>query len=327
MGMKTLANDYSLLEIARQKKHHLPDGRFKNPWLPYEAPKLAKIFKWKLSHLVTKENNHIPVIYPSPGLLQETEGPIISFLAHNTVFLRLGGKNFLFDPIFGNISGIIKRHTPPPILPEKLPPIDFVIYSHAHRDHLDLQSLQRLPGNPKVITPLKFSLYLKNSNHELDWFDEYEEAGFLIRAVPVQHWSKRNIGDTNLALWAGFIIETPGFKVFFGGDTGYFFGFKEIGDLFGPFDLALVPAGAYLPRELMRPFHLSPEEAVKVCMDINAKFGMPIHWGAYKLGDEALDDPPKLFKKYALNRGFKPLIIYPGEVAYIENGKPFFLTS
>ncbi|WP_197460553.1 MBL fold metallo-hydrolase [Thermodesulfatator autotrophicus] len=319
--------DYSLLEIVRQKKHHQPDGRFKNPWLPYEAPKLAKIFKWKLSHLIVKENSRFPVFSLSPSLLCGENGPIISFLAHNTVFLRLSGKNFLFDPIFGNISGIIKRHTPPPLAPENLPPIDFIIYSHAHRDHLDLQSLRKIPGTPKIITPLNFSLYLGNSIVELDWLETYEESSLLIRAVPVQHWSKRNIGDTNLALWAGFIIETPEFKIFFGGDTGYFFGFKELGALFGPFDLALVPSGAYLPRELMAPFHLSPEEAVKVCQELGASLGTPIHWGAYKLGDEALDDPPKLFKKQALKQGVKPLIIYPGEVVFLSNGRPVFLTS
>ncbi len=317
----------SLVEIARAKLHHLPDGRFKNPWLPYEAPKLAKIIKWKLSHLIVKETPRIPIVKLMKDLLTSTQGPLVCFLGHDTVFVRLEGFNFLFDPIFGNIVGIVKRHTLPPLLPEELPEIDFVLYSHAHRDHLDLPSFRKIPGNPCVVAPLNTSLYIRHESLiELDWFETYETDTFAITAVPLQHWSKRNLTDTNFALWAGFILKSRGFTLFFGGDTGYFFGFEEIGKLFGPFDLALLPAGAYLPRELMAPFHLSPEEAVKAACELKTRFAMPIHWGAYKLGDEALDDPPKKFKKCALNSELKALISYPGEVVSFEGKTPLFLT-
>jgi len=116
------------------------------------------------------------------------------------------------------------------------------------------------------------------------------------------------------------MVEAEGLRIFLSGDTGYFFGFEEMGELFGPFDLALLPAGAFLPRRLMAPFHLSPEEAVRAAQELKARQATPIHWGAYKLGDEALDDPPKLFKKAAREEGLKPLILYPGEAALWHRG-------
>ncbi len=232
----------------------------------------------------------------------------------------------MLDPILGHIGGLIKRRVPPPLLPQELPSVDFVIYSHAHRDHFDLVTLAALHGQPVLISPLNFRKYLSNTYPlvELDWLEVYESNGWAARAVPVQHWSKRGLMDTNVALWAGFVLESDDFRVFFGGDTGYFFGFRELGEAFGPFDLALLPTGAFLPRWLMAPFHMSPEEAVKAGEELKARWVMPIHWGAYRLGDEELDDPPKLFKRCALGSQVKPLVLYPGEIAIFENGKVIY---
>ncbi|NPA48787.1 MAG: MBL fold metallo-hydrolase, partial [Thermodesulfobacteria bacterium] len=188
-------------------------------------------------------------------------------------------------------------------------------------DHLDLTALKKIAGPKKIITPLGFSHYLATPDLvELDWFESFEESGVRFTALPLQHWSKRKIADTNCSLWAGFMVEAEGLRIFLSGDTGYFFGFEEMGELFGPFDLALLPAGAFLPRRLMAPFHLSPEEAVRAAQELKARQATPIHWGAYKLGDEALDDPPKLFKKAAREEGLKPLILYPGEAALWHRG-------
>jgi len=159
---------------------------------------------------------------------------------------------------------------------------------------------------------------------ELDWLEEREILGLRIKALPVQHWSKRGLLDTNLSLWCGYLVEGDGFRLFFGGDTGYFFGFKEIGTYFGPFDLALLPAGAFLPRRLMSPLHLSPAEAVTAALDLQARFAMPIHWGAYRLGDEELDDPPRLFKREAMKHGLRSLILYPGETAALGREIEYF---
>ncbi len=310
-----------LLSLALKKAHHLPDGRFKNPWFSREAPALRHILKWKLSHLIVRERPHIPVLKPPEELLSDSREPLICFLGHNTVFLKLSGHGLLFDPIFSHIGGLVKRHTPPPLLPSELPPVSLVIYSHAHRDHFDLPALKKIPGEFKILAPLGFSRYLpKGRLFELDWFESLKFNGLRLRALPLQHWSKRKLTDTNSSLWAAFMVESEDLKIFLGGDTGYFFGFKEIGELFGPFDLALLPAGAFLPRWLMAPFHLSPEEAVQAACDLKARQATPIHWGAYKLGDEALDAPPRLFKLYARKMGLRPLILYPGEVACFKGG-------
>ncbi len=318
--MSQIPSKSILLEFALAKAHHLPNGRFRNPWFQKEAPALHKILKWKLSHLILRDRPRFPVLKPARSLL-ERANPLVCFLGHNTIFLRLGGSNILFDPIFSHIGGLIKRHTPPPLLAQELPAINYVIYSHTHRDHCDLGVLKKIPGNFKIIAPLGLSRYLRTSNLvELDWFESLEEAGLRFTALPLQHWSKRGLSDTNYSLWAGFMVEIENLKIFLGGDTGYFFGFKEIGNLFGPFELAFLPAGAFLPRWLMAPFHMSPEEAVKAALDLKAKQATPIHWGAYKLGDEALDAPPKLFKLAARKHGLKSLILYPGEIALWHKG-------
>ena len=312
----------TLWELAKAKAHHLPDGRFRNPWLKEEAPKLSKILKWKLSHLIVNERPRFPILNPK-RFLEAPLNPLVVFLGHNTVFLRLKGKNILFDPIFSHIGGLVKRHTPAPLVERELPPLSYVIISHAHRDHLDLPSLKRLPGRFKIIAPLGLKRYLPDFELvELDWFEAFSEDGLDFLALPLQHWSKRGLADTNRSLWAGFLLSDGRLKIFLSGDTGYFFGFKELGDLFGPFDLALLPAGAFLPRWLMAPFHLSPEEAVRAALELSARQASPIHWGAYKLGDEALDDPPKLFKRAAQRAGLKALILYPGEAASFD-GKGF----
>ncbi len=316
-----LSDFFSIVELAKAKRHHR-DGRFINPWFNQEAPALRKILKWKISHLREKQRAKIPIVRPEPEILAEHPGPLVAFFGHSTVWMRISGKSIIFDPIFGNIAGIIRRKTPSPLTCEELPPVDFIIISHAHRDHLSLQTLARLKGKPKLIIPLNTSRYLIGFDAiELDWFDEIEIDNLRIVALPVQHWSKRSLLDTNISLWCGYLIESDGFRLFFGGDTGYFFGFREIGKLFGPFNLAILPAGAFLPRWLMAPFHMSPEEAVKAAQDLKAIQAMPIHWGAYRLGDEEIDTPPKLFKLKARELGVHPLILYPGEIAVMQRDR------
>ncbi|NPB09976.1 MAG: MBL fold metallo-hydrolase [Thermodesulfobacteria bacterium] len=316
-----------LFELVKEKKHHLPNGRFVNPWFTQEAPALSKIIKWKVSHFRERSRAFIPVTRPPLEILRDHPGPLVCFLGHGSVLLKLSGRLFLLDPILGHIGGLVKRYSPPPLSPGELPPVDFVVYSHAHRDHFDRVTLASLPGKPVLISPLNFRRYLSNTHSlvELDWLEVYEAEGWSVRAVPVQHWSKRGLLDTNTALWAGFILESDDFRVFFGGDTGYFFGFEELGEAYGPFDLALLPAGAFLPRWLMAPFHMSPEEAVRAAEDLRARRVMPIHWGAYRLGDEELDDPPKLLKRYASRSRVKPLILYPGETVVFEGDRVSYL--
>ncbi|OAQ20676.1 MBL fold metallo-hydrolase [Thermosulfurimonas dismutans] len=271
--------------------------------------------KWKASRLVERRfprRFSIPVKKLEFDKIAGRE--VLCFLGHNTVWLSLKGKSILFDPIFGTIGGVMRRRIPAPILPEELPPVDLVLVSHAHRDHLDLPSLKRLPGSPRIVLPLGAGRYLRgNGSLELDWLSESLISGVRVVSLPVQHWAQRGLFDYNTSLWTGYLVEIDGLRLFFGGDTGYFEGFKEIGEEFGPFDLALLPCGAYEPRSLMAPFHMNPEEAVQAALDLKARLAIPIHWGAYLLGDEPPHEPPQRFLEEARSRGLPARVLYPGD--------------
>ena len=130
---------------------------------------------------------------------------------------------------------------------------------------------------------------------ELDWNESVKFGEWEIQAVPVQHWSSRTPFDRNKTLWAGWILETEGFRFFFAGDTGYSKDFKNLGDQFGQFDLAAIPIGGYEPRWFMKAAHVNPEEAVMIHKDINARYSVGIHWGTFILTDEAIEEQPPIF--------------------------------
>ncbi len=255
----------------------------------------------------------IPVKRLEPDEL--LEGDQVCFLGHNTVWLRVGGQTFIFDPILGPISGLMRRTIPAPISAEELPSPDLILVSHAHRDHLDRPTLKRIARGSALVLPLKAGRYLRGNGFvELDWLSETRVKEARVMALPLQHWSQRGLFDHNTSLWTGYLVEVGGLRVFFGGDTGYFPGFKEIGEEFGPFDLAFLPCGAYKPRRLLAPFHMSPEEAVQAGIELKARLLIPIHWGAYFLGDEPFEDPPQRFEKEARNRRVSARVLYPGEI-------------
>ncbi|MBX6422998.1 MBL fold metallo-hydrolase [Thermosulfurimonas sp. F29] len=257
------------------------------------------------------------VSFPPPEVLEEDF--LLCFLGHNTVFLRAGGRTLLFDPILGPIGGVLRRRTPPPLSPESLPSPDLVLVSHAHLDHLDRPTLKRLSGDFTLVAGVGTHRYLeRNRLVELDWLEERVIFGVRILGLPVQHWSQRGLFDHNRSLWLGFLVEVAGLRLFFGGDTGYFRGFREIGAEFGPFDLALLPCGAYEPRELMAPFHMTPEEAVQAALDLRAEAAVPLHWGAYFLGDEPPEEPPQRFAEEARRRGLRARVLYPGEILRLD---------
>jgi len=140
---------------------------------------------------------------------------------------------------------------------------------------------------------------------ELDWGQSHSIDQLKFTATPVQHWGKRTLFDAYERLWASWVIEANNQKIFFAGDTGYAEHFKQIGDQYGPFDLALIPIGAYEPRWFMKPYHVNPEEAVKIHRDIHSKYSVAMHWGTFILTDEPLDEPPlklaEALKKFNIN--------------------------
>ena len=187
-----------------------------------------------------------------------------------------------------------------------------VLISHDHYVHLDLETVKRLAAthDPLFLAPLGFKAWFAANGiarvRELDWWDSDEHEGLRFTCVPAQHFSHRTPWDRNRRLWASWTVLGAGRRLFVSGDTGYFAGFRRVGDRLGPFDLAAVSIGAYLPSEIMRPNHTSPEEAVRAALDLRARVALAIHWGTFDLADEPPDEPPRLFLAEAARRGLGP---------------------
>jgi len=242
---------------------------------------------------------------------------IVTWVGHATLLVQMAGVTFLTDPIWSNWPSPVpyigpRRYVAPGIAIEDLPPIDFVVISHNHYDHLDLPTLKKLadrdPGT-QFFVPLGNGDLLRENGitqiQELDWGDTVTVKGSTVYCLPAQHWSKRSITDTNKALWSSWAVIGTKKRFYFTGDTGYFAGFEEIGQKLGPFDLAAVPIGAYEPKAMMHASHMNPEEALQAVLDVRAENAIAIHYGTFDLSDEALQEPPFRFQKAASSHGMK----------------------
>lgn len=249
------------------------------------------------------------------GLRAVNGADSLTWLGHAAFLVRLGGKTLLLDPFLGERAAPFrglgpKRFVPPPIAVERLPPIDAVIVSHNHYDHLCRRTLDRLPGKERAtaIAPLGLAPFLRRRGfrdvRELDWHQRTELGNLGVIALPAIHWSRRKPWDTNRTLWASFALEADGFRLYFAGDTGYGPVFREIGAAHGPFDLALVPIGAYEPRNIMHVHHATPEEAVAIGRDLGAARLVAMHWGTIMLTDEPPFEPPARFRAAAAAAGY-----------------------
>jgi N-acyl-phosphatidylethanolamine-hydrolysing phospholipase D len=199
-----------------------------------------------------------------------------------------------------------RRHVPPGIPFNQLPPIDIVLQSHDHYDHFDdwtVRAIARAHPQARWYTPLNVGhrLVSRGVRHvtELDWWQRAGTDDVSIHCVPAQHFSGRTPFDRNKSLWAGFVLKVHDRTVYFVGDTGWHEGFREIGDRSGPFDVVLMPIGAYDPRWVMQPVHMDPEEAVRAFAElraahpVSAPVMVAMHWGTFVLTDEPLDEPPR----------------------------------
>jgi N-acyl-phosphatidylethanolamine-hydrolysing phospholipase D len=194
----------------------------------------------------------------------------------------------------------------PALAIDALPPLDVVLLSHSHYDHLDRGSVKRLarahPGATWVV-PLRLGAYLRGWGVreivELDWWQETRVGALRVAATPARHFSARRLRDRNRTLWCGFAVEAAGVRALFAGDTAYHPEFGTVGDRYGPFDLAMIPIGAYDPRWFMHVVHVDPEEAVRMYQElVSSRPDAPpplmlgIHWGTFRLTTEPMDEPP-----------------------------------
>ena len=222
-------------------------------------------------------------------------------LGHSSILMQLNGKNWLLDPVFSKRVSPVqwtgpKRFHEPPISIEELPEIEGIVISHNHYDHLDYGSILKLKDRVShILVPLGLSHILTDWGvepekiTELDWWDSIKLSGIEFTATPSQHFSGRGLFDTDKTLWSSWVIKSETASVYFSGDSGYFDGFKTIGDKLGPFDYAFMECGAY--NKMWAGVHMMPEESVQAFKDLNGKVMVPIHNGTFDLATHAWFEP------------------------------------
>lgn len=282
---------------------HFNGEKFVN-YNPVERPGVIKALTYFLTTKLPQwdvwtENK----AYPKPPLRVDSGNLRITFINHASVLIQMDHLNILTDPIWSKRCSPVswagpERHRPPGIALENLPPVDVILISHNHYDHLDLPTLKRLAAthHPKIITGLGNKALLEREGignvREIDWGDQIElTKEVTVHGLPARHFSNRGMFDQDATLWLSFVIEGPAGKVYFAGDSGFGSHFEKAGQQFGPFRLALLPIGAYLPRWFMQDIHMSPEEAVRAHQLLKAFTSVSIHFGTFQISMESQNQP------------------------------------
>ncbi len=280
------------------------DGRQFHDQPPVEKS-MAEVLKWQFTRQsegpwqrdIDPPRVDAPPARVPGGALQ------VTFVNHATVLIQGSGVNLLTDPIwseraspFQNVGP--RRYRQPGLAFRDLPPIDVVLLSHNHFDHMDSSTIEDLARghDPLFVAPLGNCFYLEQFGagrcREMDWWDSFVfDDRVTIHAVPVRHWSRRGLLDTNRALWAGYFFHIGGRDVFFAGDTGMGDHFSQVRARLGEPDLALLPIGAYLPRWFMGAQHMDPGAAVEAHRLLGATESMAIHFGTFRLADDGQEQP------------------------------------
>jgi L-ascorbate metabolism protein UlaG (beta-lactamase superfamily) len=290
---------------------------------PFVATKLRQL--WRLvreSHEQPMTGSHRPVELVKPHDLG------VTFIGHSSFLLQMDGRKVLIDPVFAKRLVVLRRQRRPGLLVEELPPIDLVLLTHAHMDHLNVSSLRRviratrrLTGKtPEVVVPqgvedlvarLGFSQV-----HGLTWWDRIDVHGLRVTMTPCRHWGARMFRDTHRG-YGGYVVESADHSVYHSGDTAYFDGFREIGSRLNP-QVALLPIGAYFP-DSYRSVHTSPEEAVRGFIELGADQMVPMHYGTFRLGREPMDEPLQRLEIEAARLGIseKIKVLEEGETMHL----------
>ena len=276
-------------------------------------PSFADLLRWRWRRRKQRreadrlDGEQFEVLRPDVEFLAANRGePTLTWIGHVTFLLQLGGLNIITDPHMTQRASPLpfagpRRLVPLPLHISELPRIDVVLISHNHYDHLDAGTVTRLAGQPggqpRFLVPLGLKPWFAQHGifhvTELDWWESEEMGEVGFHFVPAQHWSKRTPFDTNQSLWGGWLAEAPEFRFHFCGDTGYSRDFEDIHQRFGAVDLSALPIGAYDPRWFMGPQHVDPEEAVRIFLDLQARYAAGMHWGTFKLTDEPIQEPPR----------------------------------
>ncbi len=297
---------------------------FRNPW-PHDEHGILDILRWKLK-LGPQEKPEMP---DAPDLAAEwmpvaaseidvppANGWRITWLGHASFLIQGGGVSMLIDPVFSDYCAPVtlpglKRRVATPCQITDLPRIDMVFLTHGHYDHLDLPTLREIGRGTRIIIAEGHASWLGRKGFsnvsELAWERTLEIApGVTVTATPAQHFTARSPWDRNQGHWCGWLIEGMGAKLWHAGDSGYCPAFSEIGERHGPIDFGMIPIGAYLPRRIMKPMHMNPEEAVRAFLESGCRRAVAMHWGTFRLTDEPMGEPPLRLRSALMAQGISP---------------------
>ena len=312
--------------------HHRPGGGFQNPWPGARAHGALDVARW----MAERWRHPRPASPPASALPHAAsafnapraaaDAVSVTWVGHSTFLVQIGGLNVLTDPMWSERASPIpwagpRRLVRAAVPIDALPPIDLVLLSHNHYDHLDvptLRSLARRHPEALWLAPLGLSDFVRRHGvrlaRELDWWERTTIGAAAVGCAPAQHFSARGLGDRGATLWCGWTVAAGGRTLYFAGDTAYHPDFGKIGAGFGPFDVALLPIGAYEPRWFMRTVHMNAEEAVQAFADLSGahpthdarRVMVGGHWGTFRLTDEAVEEPPVRAREAWTTAGLPP---------------------
>jgi L-ascorbate metabolism protein UlaG (beta-lactamase superfamily) len=311
--------------------------RFMNHEFPF-LPSAVDLLRWKLGGNPRKQEKQndtarLEVRDPREFLASDDDG--ILWLGHASFYIRMHAVGILTDPVFGD-PNLLKRFVPVPSPLERISRVDYVLLSHDHRDHMDettLRAVAKKFPNAKFLAGLRSEDVLNewktssNTVQTAGWFQEFDlrvmrpiiggdaasarnqrdyvPGEVRIYFLPVRHWSRRGLFDTNWRLWGGYVIQTGDTTIYFGGDSGYGRHYREAAELFPRIDYFLIGIGACEPRWFMEPIHNNPSDALKAFTDSGARYLVPMHYGTFDLSDEPPNEPLRLLLEEAEKHGIK----------------------
>ncbi|RYD22581.1 MAG: hypothetical protein EOP88_07560 [Verrucomicrobiaceae bacterium] len=288
---------------------------FRNPW-PHAEHGFIDILRWKMKWGPQEQS----VLQDAPdtpaGWRQLTRDDIAAppasgwratWLGHASFLLQGCGISLLVDPVFSDYCAplplpSLRRQVPPPCAIGDLPEIHAVLLTHGHYDHLDLPTLRHLGTGIRMICAEGHARWLRKQGFtnvsELPWREQLEiTPDVSVTSTPAQHFTARSLFDRNAGHWCGFLIEGGGCRLWHAGDSGWCPAFAEIGASHGPIDFGMIPIGAYQPRHIMRAMHMNPGEAVSAFVESRCRRAVAMHWGTFRLTDEAMGEPPLLLER------------------------------
>jgi len=304
------------------------EGKYLNP-IPTAEAGFAKLIPILVEYATNKAENtpKIPLgpfttdvtVYTTPP----ANGLRITWFGHSSLLIEIDGRRILTDPVWSDRVSFSqsfgpKRFFEPPLSLKDLPPLDAIIISHDHYDHLDKNTIKFFAGtNIPFHCSIGVGQYLerfgiiKNYIHEMDWGDSMMiDHDCVLTATPARHFSGRGIMNRNETLWSSWVIKGHTHNIFFGADSGWFNGFNDIGEAFGPFDLTMLEIGAY--GQHWADIHMGPDNASNAHLALKGKVMMPIHWGTFNLAPHAWYEPVERLLQYAKEKKIELFLPSPG---------------